>query len=214
VKVNLTHFVRQFEDPAKRSAWQAIGLAVALLAAFGVLLWYWSLSRPPVVVNPDEILLETVLIGVKDLPDAWYSQRIVTEEPYVRDGIGKDIWFYRSRNRPWVNISADVHVYHNEDAAKRGYQRQLDKYAHFGLQGWDAMPQIAFSHHADEMHPSCVENNINRTHNFACEVVGRYGRVVIVVGGNIYDKRWLTAEQFRQVLMTADQKADQSRIEQ
>lgn len=210
--MNLMNFVRKFGDPMKRSTWQALGFVLMLpLVLFGVL-WITLTTKPTPSLTPDEAILGAVLLDVDDLP--WGPEAIDIEHPLVSNGIGTDIRYDLFRDRPWINIRAEVYVYQDENVARQGYQTQCERFARYELQEWGVMPEIAFLHHADEMHLSCTEGYINGEHHFACEVVGRYGRVVTIVGGNIYDKRWLTAEQFRQVLTRADQKAHQSRKDQ
>ncbi len=210
--MNLMNFVRKFGDPMKRSTWQALGFVLMLPAVLFGVLWVTLTTKPAPSLTQDEALLEAVLIDVDDLP--WGPESIEIEQPVVQNGIGKDIWFRLFRDRPWVNVSEGVYIYQTEAAAKQGYTALLNEYAGFKLQEWEAIPQIVFSDHADEMRPCCAEGYFDGQHHFACEIVGRYGRIVIAVGGNIYDKRWLTAEQFREVLIRADQKANQSRKDQ
>lgn len=210
--MSLMRFVRKFGDPTKRSTWKALGFVLMLpVILFGVL-WITLTAKPLPVLTLDEVLLEAVLIDGDDLP--WGPEAIDIEQPVVQNGIGKGVGFRLNRDRPWINIRTDVYVYQTEDTAKQGYQIQCDRFTRYELQGWEAMSAIAFLHHADEIRSFCTEGYINGEHHFACEVVGRYGRVVTIVGGNIYDKRWLTAEQFREVLIKADQKANQSRKDQ
>jgi len=210
--MNVMNFVRKFGDPMKRSTWQALVFVLMLPVVLLGILWITLTSKPTPALAPDEAILEAILLKVDDLP--WGPEAVDIKRPLVSNGIGKVIWYRLFRDRPWINISEGVYVYQTETAAMQGYETLLSEYASFKLQGWEAMPQITFLHHADEMHPSCAEGYFDGQHHFACEIVGRYGRVVIAVGGNIYDKRWLTAEQFREVLTRADQKAHQSRKDQ
>lgn len=206
------NFVRKFGDPMKRSTWKALGFVLMLPVALLGILWITLTTKPTPMLTPDEAILEAVLLDVDDLP--WGPEAVDIERPLVSSGIGKDIRYDLFRDRPWINVRVCAYIYQTEEIAQKGYKAQISQYARFELQGWEVMPEITFFHHADEMHPSCTEGYFDGQHHFACDVVGRYGRVVIEVGGNIYDKRWLTAEQFREVLIKADQKANQSRKEQ
>lgn len=208
------NLIQKFGDPMKRSHSQALGLVLLIPIVLGWLVWHWVFARPSAPLTSDEALVEAVLISIDDLPESWNTEDIETEWPSIHNGIGKDIWFRRSYKQPWVNIRGGAYVYQDEDAARLDYQTQCSRFARYELQGWEAMPYPSFSHHADEMRSYCTEGYFNGEHHFACEVVGRYGRVVIIVGGNIFDTEGLTAEQFLQVLVAADQKANQSRAEQ
>jgi hypothetical protein len=212
--MNMIHLVRKFGDPMKRSTWQALGLVLVLPLALAIILWTALTAKPTSLLLPDEALLEAVMIDVNDLPASWSPENIEGGQLVVPNGIGRDVWFRKFYSQPWINIGEKVYVYQTTAIAKQGYEAQLNDYARFELQGWEVMPELTFSHHADEMHLSCSEGYINKQHHYVCSVVGRYGRVVIDVGGNIYDERWLTAKQFREVLIKADRKANQSRKEQ
>lgn len=212
--MNMIHLVRKFGDPMKRSTWQALGLVLILPLALVMILWTTLMMRPTPLPTSDETLIETVMIDINDLPASWSPENVEGGQLVASNGIGRDVWFRKFYNQPWINIGEKVYVYQTQIAAKQGYEAQLNEYARFELQGWEVMPELTFSHHADEMHLSCSEGYIDRQHHYLCSVVGRYGRVVIDVGGNVYDERWLTVEQFRGVLIKADQKANQSRKDQ
>lgn len=213
-KMKSMHSIHTSDISPKRNAWKIFLFVFLTSIVFILLLWISAFYRTPVALTPDEVLLEAVLIDVEDMPDSWRVADTDIEQHDVPDGIGKGISFEHFRNRPWINIRGDVYVYRDDNAAKQGYRTQRERFSRFELQGWEILPQLEFAYHADEIQLSCTEGYIDQEHHFVCETVGRYGRVVIRVGGNIFDDRWLTAEQFRQVLVTADQKAEQSRAKQ
>jgi len=206
--------IRKIGDPGKRSTWQIIGFFILIPIILCWFLWSSFIEKPPALLTPDEALLEAILLDTADLPAPWSPEDIDTERVSVPNGIGKILWFRQFFDRPWINIREEAYVYQSEEAAQQGYENQLSEYVRFELQGWNAVPAFSFSPHADEIHSSCAEAYINGQHIFSCAVVGRYERIVIVVGGNIFDKRWLTVDQFRQVLITADRKANLSRHKQ
>ncbi|MCD4738907.1 MAG: hypothetical protein K8R89_06575 [Anaerolineae bacterium] len=212
--MNLEQLIRKIGDSSKRSTWQVIGFFILIPMLLGWFLWNSFMGKPAVLLTPEEALLETILLDTVDLPARWSLEDIDIEQVNVPQGIGKIIWFRQFFDRPWINIREEVYVYQSEEATQQGYENQLSEYARFELQGWNAVPAFSFSPRADEIHASCTEGYINGQHHFPCAVVGQYGRVVMVVGGNIFDKRWLRADQFRQVLITADQKANLSRHKQ
>lgn len=194
--------------------WPSLSSVAVVTIALVILLMVTLSPKPAPPSTPDEILLAAVIIDTDDLRPlalSWSPANIERGPLDVPNGIGADVWFRRSYSYPWINVAEKVYVYPSAAAARQGYEIRLQHYARYELQGWEALPDLAFSHHADTMHPSCTEGYINGEHHFACDVVGRYGRVVIAVAGNIYDKRWLTAGQFRSLLITADWKANQSR---
>lgn len=215
-QMKFMQLIRKIGDPSKRSTWKLASFFVLIPVLLCVLLWNLVFEEPAAPLTSEEAILEVILLDTSDLPDRWSPEDIDVEHVRVHDGIGKIVWFRQFFDRPWINIREEVYVYKDEEAARRGYENQLCEYARFELQGWDDVPPFSpsFLLHADIIHPSCAELYLNGQHVFACDVVGRYGRVVTVVGGNIFDKRWLTVDQFRQVLITVDQKAHLSRKKQ
>ena len=107
----------------------------------------------------------------------------------------------------WVNVSEKVLVYGAQNAASEGFRQQRDKYFRPGVTDWVEIEELVFPHHADEMKAACLEGYVNGMHHYACVFVARYGRVVIIVQGNVFDERWLTMEDFRSVLEAADRRA-------
>ena len=108
---------------------------------------------------------------------------------------------------PWINVSEYVYSYTDEGLAAQAYQELLEKYEPFPLQGWDEVPLSDFAPQATDAHVVCSEGHINGVHHFTCVYIARYGSIVIDVGSNIFDRRWLTKEQFRDLLIAADEKA-------
>ena len=206
--------IRKIGDPSKNSTWKLASFFVLIPILLCVWLWSWFVVEPAAPLTPEEELLAAILLDTADLPARWSPEDIDIERVSVPQGIGKIIWFRQFFDRPWINIREEAYVYQSEEAAQQGYENQLSEYVRFELQGWNAVPAFSFSPHADEIHSSCAEAYINGQHIFSCAVVGRYERIVIVVGGNIFDKRWLTVDQFRQVLITTDRKANLSRHKQ
>jgi hypothetical protein len=110
--------------------------------------------------------------------------------------------------RLWINVRERIFSYTDETLAARAYGELLAENSRLSLQGWDEVPIPDFDHRANEAQIGCFEGVINGIHHhYACYYTARYGTIVIEVGGNIFDRRWLTKEQFRDVLIAADRKA-------
>ena len=125
----------------------------------------------------------------------------------VLGGEGRFLWFNHTsaRGESWINIGEVVLVYPDEEQAREGWAKQREKY--FPSEAWEEIPELVFPYRADEMEVRRLEGYVNGFHHHACGAVGRYGRVVIVVLGNVFDDRWLTMEEFREVLEAADRRA-------
>lgn len=185
-------------------------LVIFIVSASGIGIGWWLLSPKLTLVSPgtaglsDTELAEGILIEAENLPPLWGPSLIETDRLSVPDGVGISRWFAQSPSRTWVNVLEDVFVLPDVSRAEQYYEIQLEEYGKLDFQGWESMPELQFPHSADDSHIACHEAYVNGYHHFGCYVIMRYERVVIVVGGHIFDRRWLTAEQFRYVLIEAD----------
>lgn len=196
--------------------WLVVGLiGIGLLAAFRNIMGYGAyklMERYSPTLSPDLALLFQVEIDPEDLPPGWYWKSTEVEE--VPGGVGRFTRFYHSsaRNLRVVHLSETVLVYPDVAAAQQGYKNQVETYFPPGSKRWQEMPRLQFPHHAEEAKTACQDLYFREAsgeiyHHYACTYVARYRRVVIVVLGNVFDDRWLTMPEFREVLIAADRKA-------
>jgi hypothetical protein len=195
----------------KLSKPKSFGAILLLVAAMGGLLGLVFVlqgeeepipSTPPHVIPP-----RRALIDEDDLPFAWGSGPVNTEVYEVPHGIAALRRIGLGYERTWINVTEYVYSYTDATLANRAYDELLAKLERVPLRGWDEVPVPSFRHQASETHIVCDEGRINGVHHFSCVYVARYGSLVIDVGGNIFDRRWLTKEQFRDLLIAADEKA-------
>ncbi len=184
-----------------------LGLA-ALQWLFGLGAFGGTNHLSPTLGSDLDLLFE-VALKVENLPPGWYREQGSIETETVPGGEGRFLWFYNTsaRGQSWVNIGEVVRVYPDEPAAEEGWLEQRDKYFPPGAEGWEERPELSFAYRADEVRVACLEAYVNGYHHYACRAVARYGRVVIVVLGNVFDDRWLTMNEFREVLEAADRRA-------
>ncbi|MGB9873205.1 MAG: hypothetical protein ACPLYD_16305 [Anaerolineae bacterium] len=188
-----------------------LGMALIFRSVMGYVA-YTLIGRLSPTLSPDLALLFQVELSPEDLPPGWYWEGTKAEE--VPNGEGRFTWFYHTSAKDLlvVSLSETVLVYPDIIAAREGYQTQIDIYFPAGSKRWRDMPELQFSHHAEEAKTACLELYFREVsgdvyHHYACTYIARYGRVVIVVLGNVFDDQWLTMSEFRDVLIAADRKA-------
>lgn len=178
-----------------------IGIAIFLI-----------LSLPSLLPgDPDDQRILDAKLYVNDLPDPWFRGH---GSPRIKRVDGREELFYffshnAAPDLPYVMIGENLTLYANEEAAHEGYALKLDEYfPPFAADRWQKNPSaLQFVHHADELESGCIEGSVDGHHHYACHMLCRYGRLVIGVLGNVYEDQWLTMEEFRQVLITADEHA-------
>lgn len=191
--------------------WLVLGLAgLGLLLVLRSIMGYGAymlMERYSPTLSPDLALLFQVELHPEDLPPGWYWRG--TEVAEVPGGEGRFTWFYHSsaRNLRVVHLSEEVLVHPDVAAAQQKYKSELDTYLE-----WQQMPMLQFPQYAEEAHTACLELYFQEIsgevyHHYACTYIARYKRVVIVVQGHVFDDRWLTMSEFREVLIAADRRA-------
>jgi hypothetical protein len=181
-----------------------------IVAGLGALVVLGLRIEGPPVPTPtrDVIPPQTALIDQDDLPNAWGSGSRETDVYEVPHGMAAERIMGLGFERPWINVYERVFSYGDEMLAISAYNELLSKYEQLSLQGWNNVPILEFAHQANEAHIACDEGMINGLyHHFACVYIARYGPIVITVNGKAFDRRWLTKEQFRDMLIAADRKA-------
>lgn len=170
---------------------------------------FTAMQRFSPTLSPDLELLFEAMLQVEDLPAGWHRLKGSIQTRPLPGGEGRFFWFNHAsaKELTWVNISETVLVYGDEEAAGGGYQEQRDKFFPPQAKRWEENEALAFSHHADEIKVACLEGYLNGRHHYACRAVAQYGRVVIVVLGNVFEDQWLTMNEFRGVLEAADRRA-------
>ncbi len=144
---------------------------------------------------------------MEDLPSGWHKGGVQVEEVP-----GADAHFFRfygtsDPEKTWVNVSQKLVLYPDPEAAVSAYDGWVDKYlppAH--KDAWILPSELEFAGQADQMVVACLPGYINGIPQHACEAIGRYGDVVVILLGNVFDDRWLTMEDFQAVLEAMDRR--------
>jgi hypothetical protein len=160
--------------------------------------------------EPDEQLIQQARLHLEDLPNGWYYDAGTPSSRVVPDAQGDYYQFHHrtATDVSWIHIGEILLVYPDKNTAQRGYLEQRDNYIlPSAADSWQEKAELQITHHADEMKIVCEESYLNEYHHYGCLAIGRYGRLVIIVLGNIFDDRWLTMEEFRSVLEAADRRA-------
>jgi hypothetical protein len=189
--------------------WRVIGVVLVIAVLGALVVIGLRIEGPPVPTPPRDVIPpQMALIDQDDLPNAWGSGSRKTDIYEVPYGMAAERIMRLGFERPWINVLERVYSYTDEVLAAHAYDEQRAKYEQLSLHGWEEVPISEFAHQANEAHIACLESVINGLHHYhLCSYIARYETIVIDVGGNIFDRRWLTKEQFRDVLIIADRKA-------
>jgi len=183
----------------------AVGLGLLLLLGFQIILGgnLANLMRESwPTMTPLEMRFETLRIKVEDLPAGWYDGGSQVEE--VPGAKARFYWFHNTsaRNKSWVNVSQEIILYPDPQAAANAYDKWLAEYT----ESWASPPGFEFTGQTDQMHVVCLSGYVNELHHYACEALGLYGNTLSVLRGNVFDDRWLTMEDFQAILEAMDRR--------
>lgn len=195
---------------------RTIGIIIAaLLGVSGLLIIQFVLGtvattlmqRAIPTLTSTEKFIFSAAIQLEDLPPGWRS-----EIPHIENVPGAEsrIFGFVGTNDPdltWIRVTEMLFVFEDEKRALSHYQEQVVEYIPpHATDSWKHIPELDFSHHADEIKVACLPGYINGKHHFACSAIARYQNVVIVILGNVFDDRWLTMVEFRAVLEAMDRR--------
>ena len=187
-----------------------ITVLLVIIVTLGLAWWVWEVGVSHGISHtaqvPDEELAIALLLDTADIKFLWSPQLVDSDWVAVSNGVGATRWFAQSSYRTWVNIFEYVFVFPTSELAVKHYNAEVLDLSKLNFQGWDSMPMLQYPHHADDSHIACHEASVNGYHHYGCYVIVRYKRAVGIIGGHIFDTQWVTAEQFRQVLIAADAK--------
>jgi hypothetical protein len=186
-----------------KSAWLFIGIAIFF--------YFLILALPSLLAgDPDDQRVFDARLRETDLPAPWFDGHGSPQITIV-DGKEELFYFFHHNRVPdllHVMIGENLTLYANEEEAHEGYVLKLGEGSPSLATDWqENPPALQFVHHADELESRCIEGSVDGHHHYACRMLCRYGRLVIGVLGNVYEDQWLTMEEFRQVLIAADERA-------
>jgi hypothetical protein len=156
-------------------------------------------------VEPDLDFLFEIALREQDLPSGWVLVDASVEE--IPGGEGRIYLFTHHQLRGQLpyseSIRQDVLVYPDEESAIEGFRGFHNELLPSEI-ARDA-PELMISHSADQVEVGCWLGPYVGEEDF-CVFISRYGRVVIIVDGEIRSEL-LTTEAFRGVLEVANQRA-------
>lgn len=181
-----------------------LGLAISRLLIGWI--GFMTMQRLSPDLSPDLELLFDVKLQVEDLPPGWVREGASFVE--TPGGEGRGFGFVLAsapQELSWVRIGELVFVYESEELARERYSEEVELFSLSGM--WEEVPELMFSHHADEIEVACMETSVNRVRHQSCTAVARYGQVVTVIMASVFEDQWLTMDEFQGVLEAADRRA-------
>ena len=162
------------------------------------------LERSLPTLTPLETRFQESFINAEDLPLGWHRDRmgIWTEE--VPGAEARSLVFYGTwdPDKTWVKVRQELILYPRPEAAISAYESQVARYT----ENWVILPELEFDNQADQMHVICLPGYVNGMYHDACEAVGIYGDLIVILQGNIFEDRRLTRQDFRAVLEAMDRR--------
>ena len=183
----------------------AVGLGLVLLMGYQMVVGMGVatlMRRSWPTRTPLEERFEALRIRVEDLPSGWHWGGERVEE--VPGAEARFLWYYGppGESKTWVNVSQELILYPDPETAANAYDKWLSEYT----ESWEPPPGLEFTGQADQTHTVCLPGYINGLHHYACESVGLYGDMLVVLRGNVFDDRWLTMGDFQAVLEAMDRR--------
>jgi hypothetical protein len=164
------------------------------------------------VTAPNERSFMQALLQAEDFPPGWTKGPGRDREAV--GAIGRSVGFHGTDDPSltWVNVVQQVYLYPDKGSASATYPARVAKeFPEMGEKdSWQPAPHLEFPNHADRMTLACLPVSINGAPVDSCRVVAQYQNMIIIVYGNLTPNRWLTSEDFRNVLMAMDRRASEA----
>jgi hypothetical protein len=187
----------------RRSLLAILGLWLVGLAACSLPL---SRMTSPGTPESPTARIERGLMDATDLPFGW--SRRSTGVPQDQMGAIARYRDYQGPPRyaiPFVRAGQIIYLYANETESRAAYKELVaENIPPASANKWPWPPELSFPTHADEITVGCMVWVIDNIPNKACSVIARYGDLVTVVDGQVFEDRWLTMAQFRRLLERVD----------
>ena len=185
-------------------------LAILALWLVGLAACSLPLSRMTSPGTPESptARIERGLMDATDLPFGW-SRRSTGVPQDQMGGIAR----YRDYQGPpryaipFVRAGQIIYLYTNETESCAAYKVLVaenipPKYA----DKWPKPLELDFPVRADEITVGCISAIMDDIPAKTCVVIARYGDLVTVVDGQVFEYRWLTMAQFRRLLERVDRR--------
>lgn len=183
---------------------------IALALYLGIQLLTACVARPTVpTISPTQQRFNAGLITARDLPKGWGHRELYI--PDIPDATARTVVFYGDNPRefPIANVSQDIYIYTDGDASASAFEGVLDEaippaYA----DKWVWPEELEFENHADEIVIGCLPGVANDISFRSCSFVARYDDMIVRVYGQVFEDRWMTMSQFRQLLERVDERME------
>ena len=152
--------------------------------------------------------IERGMLDATDLPFGWRHES--TGVP--QDLTGGIIARYRDYRGPgstpiFVRAGQSIALYASEAESDAAYQATAKEMIPTGYEDqWPRPAELDFTMQADAIIIGCSAGIFNGIPAHTCRVAARYGDLVMTLGGQIFEDRWLTMAQFRNLLERVDAK--------
>jgi hypothetical protein len=152
--------------------------------------------------------IERGMLDATDLPFGW--RRESTGVP--QDLTGGIIARYRDYRGPgstpiFVRAGQSIALYASEAESDTAYQATAKEMIPAGYEDqWPRPAELDFTTQADAIIIGCSAGIFNGIPAHTCRVAARYGDLVMTLRGQIFEDRWLTMAQFRNLLERVDAK--------
>jgi hypothetical protein len=155
-------------------------------------------------LTPLEARFQASFIQAQDLPLGWHRSKRGIQFENVPGAEARFLVFYGTwdSDKSWVNVGQDLILYPDQQAATNAYDKRITEYT----EAWIIPSELEIVSRADRMHVTCLPGYINGMHYQVCEAIGLYGDMLSILGGNVFDNRWLTMEDFQAVLEAMDRR--------
>jgi hypothetical protein len=170
-------------------------------------------SQPSTIVtSPSDRAFTQAMLQAEDFPSGWTKGPGRDRE--AAGAIGRSVGFHGTDDPSltWVNVVQQIYLYPDKGSASAAYQTWVAK--EFPAMGekdsWQPAPHLEYPNRADQTTIGCLPVSVNGAPVDSCSVVAQYQNGIIIIYGNLTPNRWLTSEDFRNVLMAMDRRASEA----
>jgi hypothetical protein len=141
----------------------------------------------------------------KDLPPGWGHRRAVDEDDL--GGLGRVVIYFGDDpvRMSLVSVNQTIVIYASEAEASAAFRSQVPKTIppdHAGE--WKRPTGLSAPRQADETEWGCLSLRINGAPSQTCSVLARYGDMLMILNGQVFEDRWMTMPQFTHLVERID----------
>jgi hypothetical protein len=147
-----------------------------------------------------------------DLPSGWSHRRAAVEDRL--GGIGRLVTYYGDNpdRQPLVNVNQTIAIFPSDSEADAAFHAEVPKYIPpADASKWKHPTELRTPRQADEAEFGCLPSTINSAQAI-CVVLTRYGDMVMVLTGQVFEARWMTMSQFALLIDRIDEHMQSARM--